>query len=69
MVLFALGFGWLQGWLITFLRLPAIVVTIATFIGLQGVSLLLRPTAEGMISDTLSDTAQFTIWSCPAASC
>ena len=38
-------FGLLQGLLITSLRLPAIVVTIATFIGLQGVSLLLRPTA------------------------
>ncbi len=39
------GFGLLQGLLITSLRLPAIVVTIATFIGLQGISLLLRPVA------------------------
>ena len=35
---FTVGFGLLQGLLITSLRLPAIVVTIATFIGLQGVS-------------------------------
>ncbi len=65
-LLFTAGFGWLQGLLITLLRLPAIVVTIATFIGLQGVSLLLRPTAAGTISDTVSDAAQFPIWFLPA---
>jgi ribose transport system ATP-binding protein len=52
--------------LITSLRLPAIVVTIATFIGLQGVSLLLRPTAAGTITDTVSDAAQFPLWFLPA---
>jgi ribose transport system ATP-binding protein len=65
-VLFTVTFGWLQGLLITSLRLPAIVVTIATFIGLQGISLLLRPTAEGSITDTVSDAAQFPIWFIPA---
>jgi ribose transport system ATP-binding protein len=65
-VMFTVGFGWLQGLLITSLRLPAIVVTIATFIGLQGVSLLLRPTAAGTITDTVSDAAQFPIWLLPA---
>ncbi len=65
-LLFTAGFGWLQGLLITSLRLPSIVVTIATFIGLQGVSLLLRPTAAGTISDTVSDAAQFPIWFLPA---
>ena len=60
------AFGLLQGLLITSLRLPAIVVTIATFIGLQGVSLLLRPTAAGTIDDVLSDIAQFQIWFLPA---
>jgi ribose transport system ATP-binding protein len=59
-------FGLLQGLLITSLRLPAIVVTIATFIGLQGVSLLLRPTAAGEIDDALSDAAQFPLWILPA---
>jgi ribose transport system ATP-binding protein len=59
-------FGFLQGLLITSLRLPAIVVTIATFIGLQGVSLLLRPTAAGEIDDALSDAAQFPLWILPA---
>ena len=60
------AFGLLQGLLITSLRLPAIVVTIATFIGLQGVSLLLRPTAAGTIDDAISDAAQFQIWFLPA---
>jgi ribose transport system ATP-binding protein len=60
------GFGLLQGLLITSLRLPAIVVTIATFIGLQGVSLLLRPVAAGTIDDAISDAAQFQIWVLPA---
>jgi ribose transport system ATP-binding protein len=65
-IVFAAGFGLLQGLLITALRLPAIVVTIATFIGLQGISLLLRPVAAGVISDTISDAAQFPIWFLPA---
>ena len=60
------GFGLLQGLLITSLRLPAIVVTIATFIGLQGVSLLLRPIAAGSIDDAISDAAQFPLWLLPA---
>ncbi len=60
------GFGLLQGLLITSLRLPAIVVTIATFIGLQGISLLLRPVAGGAIDDALSDAAQFPLWFLPA---
>ncbi|MGP0089602.1 MAG: ATP-binding cassette domain-containing protein [Xanthobacteraceae bacterium] len=64
-LLFTVGFGLLQGLLITGLRLPAIVVTIATFIGLQGISLLLRPTAAGSISDVLSDLTQFRIWVVP----
>jgi ribose transport system ATP-binding protein len=65
-LLFTVSFGLLQGLLITSLRLPAIVVTIATFIGLQGVSLLLRPTAAGMIDDSISNAAQFPIWFLPA---
>jgi ribose transport system ATP-binding protein len=60
------GFGLLQGLLITSLRLPAIVVTIATFIGLQGVSLLLRPVAAGTIDDAISDAAQFPLLFLPA---
>jgi ribose transport system ATP-binding protein len=65
-VMFTTGFGLLQGLLITSLRLPAIVVTIATYIGLQGVSLLLRPIAAGSIDDAISDAAQFPILFLPA---
>jgi ribose transport system ATP-binding protein len=65
-LLFTTAFGLLQGLLITSLRLPAIVVTIATFIGLQGVSLLLRPAAAGTIDDMISDAAQFQLGFLPA---
>jgi ribose transport system ATP-binding protein len=65
-LMFTVGFGFMQGLLITSLRLPAIVVTIATYIGLQGVSLLLRPIAEGTIDDAISDAAQFQLWFLPA---
>ena len=65
-LVFTTLFGLLQGLLITSLRLPAIVVTIATFIGLQGLSLLLRPTAAGQIDDAISDAAQFPIGFLPA---
>jgi ribose transport system ATP-binding protein len=41
-------------------------VTIATFIGLQGLSLLLRPTAAGMIDDAISNAAHFPILFVPA---
>ncbi len=52
------AFGLVQGWLITWLNIPAIVVTLATFIGLQGMSLVLRPQAAGTITDTISDVTQ-----------
>ncbi|HVV93204.1 MAG TPA: ATP-binding cassette domain-containing protein [Hyphomicrobiales bacterium] len=66
-VLGAVAFGALQGVVITYLRLPAIVVTIATFIGLQGVSLLLRPTAAGDIAEVISDAAQAPVLFLPAS--
>jgi ribose transport system ATP-binding protein len=51
----AILFGFAQGFLVTNLRLPSIVVTLASFIGLQGVSLLLRPRPKGTISGAVSD--------------
>jgi ribose transport system ATP-binding protein len=63
---FCTAFGFAQGWLVTRMGLPAIVVTLASFIGLQGVSLVLRPTAAGNISDTLSDAVRFPILGLPA---
>jgi ribose transport system ATP-binding protein len=55
----AAGFGLVQGWLITWLNIPAIVVTLATFIGLQGMSLVLRPRAAGAITDYTTDVSQW----------
>ncbi|MBT9384320.1 ATP-binding cassette domain-containing protein [Pseudooceanicola sp. CBS1P-1] len=46
--------GAVQGLLIIWLRLPSIVVTLASFFGLQGVSLLLRPLPDGAIAFDLS---------------
>ncbi len=59
-------FGLVQGWLVTWLNIPAIVVTLATFIGLQGLSLELRPEAAGAVTDYLSDATQWTVAGMPA---
>ena len=59
------AFGLLQGWLATKVGIPAIVVTLASFVGLQGVALALRPKAEGMITDALSDVFQFSLLAIP----
>ena len=63
---FCVAFGFAQGVLTTTLRLPSIVVTLASFIGLQGLSLLLRPRPKGTISNTLSDVFGFSILGVPA---
>ena len=60
------GFGLVQGWLVTWLNIPAIVVTLATFIGLQGMSLALRPQAAGTITDYISDATQWSYAGMPA---
>ena len=59
------GFGLVQGWLVTWLNIPAIVVTLATFIGLQGMSLVLRPEAAGTITDYISDVTQWSVAGMP----
>lgn len=43
--------GLMHGLLVQGLRLPAIVVTLATYTGLQGLSLILRPSPDGLIAD------------------
>jgi ribose transport system ATP-binding protein len=65
-VLFCAIFGLLQGVLIVGLRMPAVVVTLASFIGLQGVSLILRPNAGGMIDGALSDLLTIDLGGIPA---
>jgi len=62
----ASAFGLIQGWLVTWVNIPAIVVTLATVIGLQGLSLELRPEAAGSITDYLSDVSQWSIAGIPA---
>ena len=62
----AATFGLLQGWLVTWLNIPAIVVTLATFIGLQGMSLVLRPQAAGTITRHISDLTQWRLAGMPA---
>jgi ribose transport system ATP-binding protein len=49
-------YGLLQAALIILLQIPSVVVTLASFIGLQGVSLLLRPQPDGMIDTVVGDT-------------
>lgn len=45
--------GLVQGLLVIWLNLPSIVVTLASFFGLQGLSLLLRPLPAGSVSYAL----------------
>ena len=60
------AFGLIQGLLVTEVGLPPIIVTLASFIGLQGLSLELRPTAQGIISDSLSNAVNFPVLGLPA---
>jgi ribose transport system ATP-binding protein len=62
----AATFGLFQGWLVTWLNIPAIVVTLATFIGLQGMSLVLRPQAAGTITRSIAEVTQWSIAGMPA---
>lgn len=64
-LLFCLVFGLLQGALVELLKLPSMVITLATFSGIQGVSLLLRPRPGGRISDILSDTIAMPVLGVP----
>jgi ribose transport system ATP-binding protein len=60
------AFGLIQGLLVTEVGLSPIIVTLAAFIGLQGLSLELRPTAQGIISDSLSTVLNFPVLGIPA---
>jgi len=46
--------GIFNGLIITKLKIPDIIVTLATLTGINGVALLIRPTAGGRISNTLN---------------
>jgi ribose transport system ATP-binding protein len=51
----------------SFFRLPSVVVTLATFIGLQGVALVLRPRPEGTISEAFSNFLEQPILGVPVS--
>jgi len=61
------GYGLFQGWLTTEMRIPAIIVTLASFVGLQGVSFALRTRTAGAISDGISDVLLFPVAGVPLA--
>jgi ribose transport system ATP-binding protein len=53
--------GFIQGLAIFGLRLPSMVVTLATFFGLQGFGFLLRPLPAGLIEERLLDVLAFPV--------
>ncbi len=59
--------GLLHGLLIIWLRLPSIVVTLASFFGLQGLSLFFRPLPHGSIAYELSKAFSFNVVVVPSA--
>jgi ribose transport system ATP-binding protein len=58
-------YGLFQAALIILLRMSSVVVTLASFIGLQGVSLLLRPQPDGMIDSAIGDLMSTSILGIP----
>lgn len=60
-VLICTAVGFIQGLAIFGLRLPSIVVTLATFFGFQGIGLLLRPLPGGLIEGHLLDSLAFPV--------
>jgi ribose transport system ATP-binding protein len=59
--------GVLNGSLVRFARFTPIAATLATYIALQGISLLLRPEQEGLISRDVTEAIQTKIGSIPVA--
>ena len=63
----ALGVGVLNYALIEMIRLHPLIATLATYMGLQAVSLLLRPTPDGMVDFDILDTIGFRLGFVPLA--
>jgi ribose transport system ATP-binding protein len=66
-VLVALGIGLLNWFLVDPLRLHPMVATLATFMGLQAVALILRPIPGGLIAETTIDRISTTEGFVPVA--
>jgi ribose transport system ATP-binding protein len=63
----ALAIGVANGLLTEAARMPAVIATLATYILLQGFSLLLRPTPDGVIDSAFTDVVATTIGVVPVA--
>jgi ribose transport system ATP-binding protein len=63
----AVAAGLLNGTLIAFGRLPALIVTLGTYVAFQGVSLLLRPQVGGSIDGGLVSAVQKNLGPIPVA--
>jgi ribose transport system ATP-binding protein len=67
MALLAASTGAANSSLIRFGRFTPVAATLALFIGLQGFSLLLRPTPDGLISGTVTQVIGYRVGPVPAA--
>jgi ribose transport system permease protein/ribose transport system ATP-binding protein len=56
-----LGVGLVNGSLVRFARIPPLIATLATFIAVQGVGLLINPVPEGLLAANVSDKLSKTI--------
>jgi ribose transport system ATP-binding protein len=56
-----LALGLVNGSLVRFARIPPLIATLATFIAVQGVGLLINPVPEGLLSASATDSLSKTI--------
>jgi ribose transport system ATP-binding protein len=56
-----LGVGLVNGSLVRFARIPPLIATLATFIAVQGIGLLINPVPEGLLAADVSDKLSKTI--------
>lgn len=67
MIVAALATGTVNGALVRFGRFNAVAATLVTYVGLQGISLMLRPFQGGYISTSVIDTMGASLGSIPVA--
>jgi ribose transport system ATP-binding protein len=61
LVVAGLAVGLVNGSLVRFARIPPLIATLATFIAVQGVGLLINPVPEGLLAVDVSDALSKTI--------
>ena len=67
MALAAIGTGTVNGLMVRFARFNAVAATLVTYVGLQGISLMLRPFQGGYISTTVLNAIGTTVGRIPVA--